>query len=301
MYCLETKGLYYQYAQQQRILSGIDLKVPEHSIYGFLGPNGAGKTTTMRLVLGLLTSQAGEINIFGRPLAANRLAILRKIGSLIEMPSFYAHLTVTENLRILQSIYRTPVSRIQYVLDITGLNHTGAKPVGKFSLGMKQRFGIAASLLHSPELLILDEPTNGLDPNGMIEVWELLRSLNRQEGLSIFISSHLLAEIERRVTHLGIIHKGELLFQGRLDELQSQAMQYTILSTSDPERALKLVQPFDDTAFIDERQLHTKLLSADSIAAMSRLLVQHEVDLYQITTQQEDLEHLFMHLIGPNS
>jgi len=297
MYCLETKDLTYHYSPEQRILSGIDLQVPEHSIYGFLGPNGAGKTTTMRLLLGLLKNQQGEINIFGGPLRPNRANILRRIGSLIETPSFYAHLTANENLRVLQKVYQSPESRIKYVLDITGLGATGSKPLGKFSLGMKQRFGIAASLLHSPSLLILDEPTNGLDPNGMIEIRELLRSLNQQQGLSIFISSHLLAEIERLVTHVGIINKGTLLFQGTLENLQSRTGQYTVFATGNPGVALRILHEFDDSAIISEQQVHTGPLPAEKIAMATRLLVQNDVDVYEITSRKEDLEKLFINLI----
>ncbi|HEY4205507.1 MAG TPA: ATP-binding cassette domain-containing protein [Puia sp.] len=219
-FCLETTGLSHRFAGQGPVLQSVGLRVPEGSIFGFLGPNGAGKTTTLRLVLGLLKKQQGEIRVLGQPFAEHRLAILRKLGSLIESPSIYAHLTASENLRILQKVYRCPLDRIDHVLQITGLGETGGKKAGAFSLGMKQRLGISIALLNDPLLLILDEPTNGLDPEGIIEMRELFRQLNRQ-GVTILISSHLLGEMEKLITHAGIIHKGELLFQGTLDELRS--------------------------------------------------------------------------------
>ncbi len=220
-YSLETSKLSHRFAGSQ-VLKDLALRVPEGSIYGFLGPNGAGKTTTLRLVLGLLKKQQGEINVFGRPFGPNRLAVLRRVGSLIESPSVYAQLTAVENLRVLQRIYRCPASRIVEVLQLVGLADTGTKKAGRFSFGMKQRLGIAIALLNDPALLILDEPTNGLDPEGIIEMRELLRSLNRTKGVTILISSHLLAEMQKLVTHAGIIHKGQLLFQGTLNELHRE-------------------------------------------------------------------------------
>jgi len=201
------------------VLSEVGLRVPTGSIYGFLGPNGAGKTTTLRLILGLLKKQQGEISIFGRSFAAHRLEILSRVGSLIESPSLYAQLTAAENLRVLQKVYRCPENRIAHVLQLTGLTDTGKKKAGKFSLGMKQRMGIAIALLNDPALLILDEPTNGLDPEGIIEMRALLRQL-QQQGVTILVSSHLLGEMEKLITHAGIIHKGRLLFQGTLEELR---------------------------------------------------------------------------------
>jgi len=217
-YCLETTRLSHRFAGVP-VLNKIDLRVPEGSIFGFLGPNGAGKTTTLRLMLGLLKKQEGEISVFGKPFAANRVAVLSKVGSLIESPSVYAQLTAAENLRVLQKVYRCPVERIAHVLQLTGLADTGKKKAGRFSLGMKQRLGIAVALLNDPSLLILDEPTNGLDPEGIIEMRELFRTLNSQ-GVTILLSSHLLAEMEKLITHAGIIHKGQLLFQGTLEELR---------------------------------------------------------------------------------
>lgn len=221
-YSLETTGLTHQFSARQRVLNQVGLRVPKGSIYGFLGPNGAGKTTTLRLVLGLLKKQEGHISFFGQPFESHRISTLQKVGSLIENPSVYGHLTAEENLKVFQKIYRCPPERIGIVLRETGLADTGRKKAGRFSLGMKQRLGIAIALLNDPELLILDEPTNGLDPGGIIAMRDLLRSLNRGKGTTILISSHLLSEISKLVTHAGVINKGNLVFQGTMTELQSR-------------------------------------------------------------------------------
>jgi len=226
-YSLETIGLTHVYdgsfrpgSRRTRVLDTLDLRVPEGSIYGFLGPNGAGKTTTLRLVLGLLKKQTGQIRVFGRPFEADRIGPLRRIGSLIETPGLYASLTAVENLRVLQRVYRCPATRIDEVLQLTGLADTGRKKAGKFSMGMKQRLAIAMALLHDPALLILDEPTNGLDPEGIVGMRNLFRMLNKEHRVTILISSHLLGEMEKLITHTGIIHKGRLLFQGPLETLK---------------------------------------------------------------------------------
>ncbi len=221
-YILETTGLSHQFSSSQPVLDTIGLRVPKGSIYGFLGPNGAGKTTTLRLVLGLLKKQKGQIFFFGRPFENHRISILQQVGSLIENPSVYGHLTAEENIRVFQKVYRCSPDRISIVLRETGLSDTGRKKAGQFSLGMKQRLGIAIALLNEPELLILDEPTNGLDPGGIIAMRELLLSLNREKGTTILISSHLLSEINKLVTHAGVIRKGRLVFQGSMAELKGQ-------------------------------------------------------------------------------
>jgi|GEM_PF-5387223 len=197
MHTIEAIGLTHHFSKEIPVLENIEMRVREGSIYGFLGPNGAGKTTTLRLMLGLLRKQGGEISIFGKPFEKHRTELLSNIGSLIESPTVYGHLTATENLTVWQKAYRCPKNRIPEALRLVGLHGTGIKKAHQFSLGMKQRLGIAAALLHQPSLLVLDEPTNGLDPGGIIEIREMLRNLNREEGVTILISSHLLPEIEK--------------------------------------------------------------------------------------------------------
>ena len=298
-YCLETSSLVHRYTDDETVLNGINLQVPEGRIYGFLGPNGAGKTTTLRLVLGLLKRQQGSISIFGKPFEAHRIEILRNVGSLIESPSLYDHLTATENLALLQTIYRCPKSRIQDVLNLVGLPHTGSKKTGRFSLGMKQRLSIAVALLHNPSLLILDEPTNGLDPNGIIEIREVLKTLNRERGVTIVISSHLLAEIEKLVTHLGIISRGRMVFQGELDELKQKQQQISsvALSVDDVAKALKIVATSHPSASIRSGKIVLPAASREAIAAINRQLVLGGVDVCEIDVARDDLEAIFMNLV----
>ena len=299
MYSIETINLTHRFAGNEAALSSVNLQVIENTIYGFLGPNGAGKTTTLKLILGLLRKQHGEIFVFGKPFANDRVATLRKIGSLIESPSIYGHLSATENLKILQKVYDCPSRRIGEVLELVDLANTRNKKAQQFSLGMKQRLSIAIALLHNPSLLILDEPTNGLDPNGIQEIRELLQSLNRNHGITILISSHLLFEIERFVTHIGIINKGKLLFQGTLAELVSKRQQnsYVVFETSNDFRAAQIISEFSPLAQIDSR-VAVPLLDKGKIALINHRLVQSDIDVYQISKIENDLERIFFDVIA---
>jgi ABC-type multidrug transport system ATPase subunit len=299
-YCLTTQHLTHQFSEGEKVLDDIHLQVMQGSIYGFLGPNGAGKTTTMRLLLGLLKKQQGTISFFGLPFRENRVTLLKKIGSLIESPSIYGHLTARENLLLLQKIYQCPQERIAEVLLLVGLAHTGNKKAGQFSLGMKQRLSIAIALLHHPLLLLLDEPTNGLDPNGMMEIRELLLKLNREQGITIFISSHLLAEIEKLVTHVGIISKGKMVFQGTLEELNSKQQQaaYTVLDTDNKVKAMEILQLNKLNAVSRNGKIIIPLLSKEHIARINSQLIHSGVAVYEISRVQNDLETIFMDLIN---
>jgi len=218
---IDTSGLTYNFGNQ-KVVDSLALQVEEGSIYGFLGPNGAGKTTTIKLLLNLLRVQEGSIRIFGKELKNNRVEILSQIGALIEQPALYLHLTGKENLLNRALLLQIPDKRVIEIIDLVKLTHAANKKSGQYSLGMKQRLGIGLALLSDPRLLILDEPTNGLDPAGIIAMRELLTSLNRGKGTTILISSHLLSEIDKLVTHAGIINKGSLVFQGTMTELKGQ-------------------------------------------------------------------------------
>jgi ABC-2 type transport system ATP-binding protein len=204
-----TKNLSKRYGRQQA-LDGIDLCVPTGSVYGLLGPNGAGKTTLLKLLTGLLRPSAGEIWIEGRPWERD---VLNHVGALIESPAIYGNLTAAENLRVHTLYMGLPDSRIRETLDVVGLANTGKKLAARFSLGMKQRLGIAIALLGQPELLILDEPGNGLDPVGMQEMRALIGSFC-QQGITVIVSSHILSEVQHMATQVGIIQAGKLLYQG---------------------------------------------------------------------------------------
>lgn len=299
MYSVETDQLTYRFANAEPVVRNIRLQVPTGSIYGFLGQNGAGKTTTLRLVLGLLTKQQGSITLFEKSFAENRLKILRDVGSLIESPSLYGHLTAVENLTIYQKIHQLPQKRIQEVLALVGLSDTGKKKAGQFSLGMKQRLGIAIALLNNPSLLILDEPTNGLDPSGIIEMRELLKKLHKEQGMTILISSHLLAEIEKLATHVGIIHQGQLIFQGTLGDLMSRREQGAsiILETSDARRTMGVLEQLHLTGHVEANRVMMPFVQKEIIANIARELVQSDIAIYGINHRSDDLETIFMNAI----
>jgi len=297
-FIVQTTDLHHRFTHHD-VLRGIDLQVPAGSIYGFLGPNGAGKTTTLRLLLGLLRKQSGDITVFGKRFDRNRIAILRGVGSMIESPSLYDHLTAVENLRTLQMIHRCRESRIGEVLELVGLANTGKKRAKQFSLGMRQRLGIAAALLHQPRLLILDEPTNGLDPNGIIEIRNLLIELNRRDGCTIVVSSHLLSEIERVATHVGILGNGKLLFQGTIDELRRRRrpVHSVRVSTADNDAAVSVLRHAGVAAHIDDGEIVLPPLHSTRIAQLNRELVAGDLDVYEIRNVRNDLETIFIDLL----
>ncbi|RYY57200.1 MAG: ABC transporter ATP-binding protein [Chitinophagaceae bacterium] len=298
---IQTSNLNYSFRPGAKILNNINLNVPQGSVYGFLGPNGAGKTTTLRLLLGLLRNQEGSLQIFGKDFGPNRIEILSRLGSLIESPSLYMHLSAKDNLEVYRIIFKLPKTRIDEVLKIVGLDQTGKKKAKQFSLGMKQRLSIGIALLHSPELLILDEPTNGLDPNGIIETRELIRTLNREHNTTVVVSSHILNEVERMATHVGIISKGSLVFQGPLGELQQMKTRQTALEiqTSDNTRALSVLAAYGK-ADLQPTRLVLPYQGNEQTAAIARLLVENGLDIYAIHPQQNDLEQLFLDITSTN-
>ena len=298
---IKTSNLSYQYAKGIKTLSDISLQVERGSIYGFLGPNGSGKTTTLSLLLGLLKNQQGDIEIFGQHLQSDRINILKKIGALVETPSVYGHLTARENLEVYRKDYGVSGDRIDEVLHTVGLTDTGKKLVKRFSLGMKQRLAIALALLPNPELLILDEPSNGLDPAGIIELRELVKTLNKKYGMTIVISSHLLAEVEKMVSHVGIIYKGELLFQGTLPELHSfqEKGSKLLINTSDNEVALQLLQAYNPERVEDK--ISVSYVDQNQAAVIQRTLHQNNLDIYLLYPKGNDLEQLFIDLTSAKS
>lgn len=299
-FCVETVNLTHKFSETETALNLVNLQVVEGGIYGFLGPNGAGKTTTLKLILGLLRKQRGEIYIFGKRLTDNRVETLRRVGSMIESPSIYGHLTAAENLQVLQNVYRCPKGRIREVLDLVGLARTGRKRAGQFSLGMKQRLGIALALLHSPSLLILDEPTNGLDPNGILEMRGLLQSLNQNQGVTILLSSHLLPEVEKLVTHVGIINCGRILFQGTFAELMNRRREKSLVvfETNDDAKAEHVIRGLGVSARLEAGGVAVPALERERVAAVNRTLVQSGIEVYQIGKIESDLEKIFFDVIG---
>jgi lantibiotic transport system ATP-binding protein len=298
---IKTTALSYHYPGAVKTLSGINLKVERGDIYGFLGPNGSGKTTTLSLLLGLLPVQEGSIEIFGQSLQAHRRDILQKIGSLVEAPSLYGHLTAKENLEVYRPVYKASRERIGEVLSLVGLEDTGSKVVKKFSLGMKQRLAIALALLPRPQLLILDEPTNGLDPSGIIELRELVRKLNREEGITFLVSSHILSEVEKMVSRIGIIFGGQLIFQGTLAELHrfQQAGAKLQVQTSNNEAAIKILHHYEPEVVDD--MLSLSFQDIGQVAAINRMLIHNDLDVYLLKPRERNLEQLFIDLTTAQS
>jgi ABC-2 type transport system ATP-binding protein len=242
---IETTGLTKRFGHQTAV-DGIDLAVPHGSVFGFLGPNGSGKTTTIRVMLGLATATSGHVRVLGQDMPASLREVLPRVGALIEGPAFYPFLSGAANLHRFDTADRhassaTRRARVDQALDRVGLSHAAGKKVRAYSLGMKQRLGIANALLMPRELLVLDEPTNGLDPQGTREVRSLVRSL-AAEGTTVFVSSHLLAEVEQICTHAAVMSAGKLVAQGTVDELRRVGLAHVKIQTPDAEDARRVLQ-----------------------------------------------------------
>ncbi|AGX06661.1 probable ABC transporter, ATP-binding protein; probable MrsF protein [Bacillus sp. NRRL B-14911] len=293
---LETNGLTKKFGKRSAV-ENVDLRLAKGEIYGFLGPNGAGKTTTIRMLLGLARPTGGSIHIFGRDLKKEKLQILRKVGSLVEYPSYYGHLTAIENLEALRRILEVPKSRIDEVLAIVRLSKEAKRPVKGFSLGMKQRLGIAAALLANPELLILDEPTNGLDPSGILEIRELIKSMPAQHGMTILVSSHLLSEIDQMATQVGIISKGSMIFQDSIHVLRQKANSQIAITVNETEKAWRAL--LSNGIQAEKKREHLLLDGTDTqVAAAVETLVRHDVSVYRVQEQRKTLEDIFLELTG---
>ncbi len=298
MNIIETHDLCKQYGNALRV-AHLDLNVPEGSVYGFLGPNGAGKSTTLKMILGLVQPTAGSIRVLGKQMnRTNRLAVLRQVGSLIESPSYYGHLTGEENLRIVQTLRGVPEKSIREVLQIVRLDGQRGKKVAHYSLGMKQRLGLAAALLGYPRLLILDEPTNGLDPAGIQEMRELIRSLPGRFGMTVVVSSHLLSEIDQMADHVAIIREGELVFQDSLEILHGHSRHHLALRTSNNAVARSLLAGQSVTCREEEGYLILPILPDETAAQLTRFLAENRLGVVRLEERQKSLEDIFLELTG---
>ena len=278
-------------------VDNIDLRVEQGSIYGFLGPNGAGKTTTIRMLLGLIRPTNGDVQLFGKSLRTDKMKLLRRVGSLVESPSLYPHLTGRENLEVVRRLLGSPKEQIDRVLRIVRLEEAGDRRVRTYSTGMKQRLGLALGLLNEPHLLILDEPTNGLDPAGIHEMRELIRRLPQERGITIFLSSHLLSEVEQVATHIGIIQKGELLFQGPQEDLRAQIQRQVTLRVDAPERARHiLTQAGWRVRCADDHRIVVEGNGESDAAMINAQLVQNGINVYHLNLEQPTLEDIFLNL-----
>ncbi|WP_418304239.1 ABC transporter ATP-binding protein [Paenibacillus ihbetae] len=294
---VETHNLSKTYGGSHSV-NKVNLEVHAGQIFGFLGPNGAGKTTTLKMLLGLIKPTEGKIKVFGKDLEAHRPEILNQTGSLIESPSYYGHLTGYENLKVMQRLRSLPSKNIDHVLKIVRLENHKHKKADQYSLGMKQRLGIAMALLPFPKLLILDEPTNGLDPAGIGEIRELIKSLPRKYGITILLSSHLLSEIEQIATSVGIINDGKLLFQGTMESLQSGNKTTISFKTADPARAEDLLLTQGYLPTIKAKQLMFNQLADEEVSRINRLLVEQGIPVTRIEEHKKNLEDIFLDLTG---
>jgi ABC-type multidrug transport system ATPase subunit len=277
----------------------LDLEVPCGSVYGFLGPNGAGKTTTIRLLLGLIRPLEGEIRLFGRSLREDRRALLRRVGSLVESPSLYPHLTGRENLEIIRRLISIPHDHVDRVLAVVRLEDAAGRRVGGYSSGMKQRLGLAMALLGEPELLILDEPTNGLDPAGIHEIRDLLRRLPADYGMTVFLSSHLLTEVEQVATHIGIIHQGQLRFQGTLEALHAEVDRQVVVGIDRAAAAGQLLAATGWQArYTNDHTVIVPAADRSDVAMINRQLVEAGLNVYSLALQQPSLEDIFLQFTG---
>lgn len=295
---VETHNLTKEYGKV-RCVDSVNMQVSPGAVYGFLGPNGAGKSTTLKMILGLAKPTAGSITLFGIPVnEKNRIKLLKQTGSLIESPSYYGHLTGEENLQIIQTLKGCSKKDIDKVLKIVRLDDARKKLVNHYSLGMKQRLGLAAALLGFPRLLILDEPTNGLDPAGIQEMRELICTLPSEYGITVIVSSHLLSEIDQMADHVGIIRKGELVYQNTLESLHSHAKQQIALRVSHTAIALDLLRQDGITATQEEEYLLLPMLEDDRIASLCSQLVAQNISLYRVEKREKSLEDIFLSLTG---
>lgn len=295
---IETHELSFQFNKYHKLLDKVSIQVPEKSIYGFLGPNGAGKSTTIRLITGLLGEQnPGEISLFGKPLQDQLPFAFSQIGCIIETPTLYGHLTGLEHLKFVAKLQDTDDSKFSEVLDLVGLEHAKNIKSKKYSLGMKQRLSIAMALINDPKLLILDEPVNGLDPQGIIEMRLLLQKLNREKGITIFISSHILAEVEKLCTHVGILYNGILQFQGTMSDLKAKNSHASILvEVANLDQHFNLIQQhYPDCVQVNSNELLLKFSNKEEIPVFVNFLAQQNLSVYKIQPQG-GLEEWFIDL-----
>lgn len=294
-YIVQTNQLSKKFGNDDAV-KNLHLKIPKGEIYGFLGPNGAGKSTTIRMLLGLMKPSSGTIQIFGQDLKKHRVDILRRVGSLVEHPSYYPHLTAYENLEVIRKILNLPPKRIMEVLETVKLSDVANKKVKGFSLGMKQRLGIAASLLNQPKLLILDEPTNGLDPAGMIEIRQLIKRLPEEQGMTVFISSHLLSEIEQIATRVGVIVKGTMIFQDTIESMLNIAQPKIQLKVKHAEQAWRTLLTKGIQVERQGEHLYLTPCLDEEVADVVRLLVEKGHSIYRVKEKKQSLEEIFLRM-----
>ena len=300
MIAIETRNLSKSFGSH-RAVDRINLSIDQGEIYGFLGNNGAGKTTTIKMMTGLISPTEGSIKIFGEDLRKSKQEILKRIGCMVETPGFFGNLTGHENLQVyLRQGGGSKRNIIEETLELTGLDPKDTMLVQRYSMGMKQRLGIARALLNQPEILLLDEPTNGLDPLGIRGMRKLLRKLAREQHITLFLSSHILTEVEQLADRVGIIHHGKLIDEISMEGLRNQGTAYLEIQVNQPAEALRLLETemgiFDFTVKADNR---IEIFDAgEQSARINQMLVEHQVEVVQLNRKKQSLERHFIELTG---
>ncbi|MCC7097051.1 MAG: ABC transporter ATP-binding protein [Thermomonas sp.] len=293
---IETQGLTRRFGERIAV-DAVDLRVPERSVYGFLGRNGAGKTTTIKLLLGLLRPDAGLARIVGIDVAKDRLAAARNVGALLEAQGFYPNLSGRENLDLCRRLLGLPASEPERVLDVVEMRAHALRKVADYSLGMRQRLGIARALLGNPPVLVLDEPTNGLDPEGIADMRRFLRDLPEQANATVLVSSHLLGEIEQVATHIGVLSHGKLMLQGALEDLKAGLGAALEIGTDAPTQAAAVLhaQGFEATQHAAGLvvRLAANAQEQDAAAHINRMLCEAGVRVHALVPQRRSLETLY--------
>jgi len=299
---IETEGLTRRFGSRLAV-DDLSMTVPKQAVYGFLGRNGAGKTTTLKMVLGLIRPTDGVAHVCGLNVARDRIAAARKIGALLEAHGFYANLTGAENLALTATLLGAPRTEIDRVLEVVEMRADAGRKVAGYSLGMRQRLGLARAMLGAPPVLVLDEPTNGLDPDGIADMRRFLRSLPERTGATVLLSSHLLGEIEQTATHVGVVNDGKLVLEGELARLKADLAQEIVLRTGDDARAAELLAGHDLAAVRTETGLIAPLRPGDDVdqaaAALNRALVQAGIAVFAIGPRDRSLEDIYRRVATP--
>jgi ABC-2 type transport system ATP-binding protein len=293
---IETEGLTRRFGRHVAV-DTVSMTVPERAVYGFLGRNGAGKTTTLKMLLGLLKPTAGSARICGIDVDRDRIGAAGKVGALLEAHGFYGNLTGRENLDLTRILLGLPATEIDRVLEVVDMTANGPRRVSDYSLGMRQRLGLARAMLGAPPVLVLDEPTNGLDPDGIADMRRFLNTLPERTGATVLLSSHLLGEIEQIATHVGIVHEGRLVLEGKLAALKAEVAPEIALRVDDPVRAGQVLGVHDLSTAEEGGELSVRLRPGDDAdrasAALNRALVEQGIEVFAIGPRARSLEGIY--------
>ncbi len=299
---IETQGLTRRFGRHLAV-DGVSMSVPDKAVYGFLGRNGAGKTTTLKMLLGLIRQTSGTARVAGIDVARDRIGAARRVGALLEAHGFYGNLTGRENLDLTRTLLGLPANEIDRVLEVVEMAESARRRVSDFSLGMRQRLGLARSLLGAPSVLVLDEPTNGLDPDGIADMRRFLKTLPERAGATVLLSSHLLGEIEQTASHIGIIHEGRLVLEGELARLKADLAPEIALRVDDPARATAVLRARDLTLSMQGDELVAQLRRGDDhdrvCADLNRTLVEAGVAVFALAPRARSLEGIYRQVSSP--